>query len=253
MAAPSDKGLNEQSEAEIKKFVRRRLGGGTVDVELTEEQIGDCIDTARRWFSRYIAQIKNVTIQISPNGGEYDVAPDCAYVTDVAFTRDNRDIFTFFDWAGVEISPLNYGMYYGPPGGSYSYLTQARQFIEQAKKLISTDPDWYWDRAKRKLVITPTSGQVNSGLGNTIVVEYATRAVDLERLDDYEYELLRRYALAEAMDLLGQIRSKYSSWPSASGEASLNGDSLISNADVMRNELNEAVKKLRRPDGFFAF
>ena len=64
--------------------------------------------------------------------------------------------------------------------------------------------------------------------------------------------MVRRWALAQAMESLGYIRSKYADGPSATGTISLNGTDLIANADQIRAELGEQILSMKPPAHFFA-
>ena len=242
-----------QSEADIKRWTKRRFGFGVVDVELTDDSLDDAIDSAKRWFSSYVGQEAIALLTVPPSGGEVDVPDDVETVTEVVFENRNQNFINIFDWADVELSPIGYGAYYGSPSGSYSYLVQAQQYIEQGQKIISADRDWEWVRPTRKLRLFPTNETGGRGIGNKAVIRYLRNTVDLAELYQYEYDLVRRYSYAEAMETLGYIRTKFASLPSASGEVTLNGDLLVSNAEGIKLALSEEIKLKRRPAGFFAW
>lgn len=238
-----------QSEADIMKYIRRKLGGGIVDVELTEEHLKDASGDALSWWHTYVGQLRNHQMSISPGGGAFDVPDDVESIVEVVFQDNNSDFLDLFDWADVELSPIGYGSYYGSPSGSYSYLVQSRQYVEQGRRIIGADRDWEWDRQDRKLRLYPTNGTV--GIGTQIRFKYLTNELDLGKLHTWEYDLVRERAFAEAMESLGYARTKYSEWPSATGSVTLNGDTLLANADNIKQSLDEKIKTLRPPVGFF--
>src|SRR5690606_10004116 len=104
-------------------------------------------------------------------------------------------------WAGVEISPFGYGTYYGNPTESLSVLTQIRQYIEQGRRVIGADRDWTFNRATMQLELYPTRATVGQGIGTTAVILYVTNAPEFERMNLREYDLCRRWAYAEAMEV----------------------------------------------------
>ena len=243
-----------QSDAEIKGYISRSLGGGVIQVELTEDQLNDSVYEAKMWFMGNLGQFKNKILNISPNGGYVDVAEDCLSVVDVYFDIERSDLFDQFDWAGVEVNPLaigGYGAYYGGMvgmGGGYSFLVQSMQYRETARRVLGTDRDWEWDSNDRKLRLYPTSG---TNIGTAVFVVYMTDDIDLSKTRPYEYRIIRKYAYATAMETLGQIRSKYAEGPSATGSIALNGADLIGNADIMRENLKQEIMLLRPPTNFF--
>jgi hypothetical protein len=115
-------------------------------------------------------------------------------------------------------------------------------YRDQSKRILSVDEDWFWDRERRLLCITPKNSS-----GTTLGVRYQTNNVNWASLYPHEYGLFRQYALAEAMITLGQIRTKYGSLPSAQGDLSLNGDALKSEADGIKMNLVEKLNKIRPP------
>ena len=242
-----------QNDADIKRWIKRKFGFGTVDVELTDDQLDDCIDESKKWFAGVIGQEGMALLNIQQTGGEFDVPDDVQAVTEVIFEDRNQDFINLFDWADIELSPIGYGTYYGSPSGSYSYLVQARQYLEHGRKIIGADRDWEWDRTSRKLRLFPARDVGGTGIGTKAVIRYQRNTINLEELYDYEYSMVRRWAWAESMETLGYIRTKYSSLPSASGEVTLNGDTLLANANEIKFALRDEVKVKRRPAPFFAW
>ena len=241
-----------QSETEIKGYISRTLGAPTVAVELTDDQYDDAIYEAKMWFMGLIGQMKNLILPITPDGGAFDVAPDCLSVVECHFDIQRAGLFDQFSWAGVELNPLGFGMYgsyngYGTVGGGYSDIVQSMQYLEQARRILSADRDWEWDWEAKKLRIYPTSGDI----GNNVFVVYMVDEMDLAKVRPYEYRLIRKYALAEAMTALGNVRTKYADGPSATGTITLNGQDLLANADVIRDTVRDQILALRPPANFF--
>jgi hypothetical protein len=242
-----------QSDTDIRDFIFRTLGGGVIAVELTEDHYEDAIFEAKMWFMGYIGQLKNKVLTINSGGGAFDVAEDCLSVAEVYFDIQNQGLFDQFDWAGVEMNPLGYGMYgtyngTGTMGGGYSNIVQAISYRDMARRVLSTDRDWEWDWQAKQLRIYPTNGSI----GNQVFVVYYVDDMDVAKTRPYEYRLIRKYALAEGMEKLGYIRSKYADGPSATGAISLNGADLIANADLLRDNLNQQILTIRPPANFFA-
>tara|TARA_B100001094_G_scaffold293304_1_gene313082 strand:- start:1084 stop:1806 length:723 start_codon:yes stop_codon:yes gene_type:complete len=235
-----------QSDADVKAWVGRRLGASVVSVELTDADYGDGLDDAKRWFSGIIGQLKAYKLTLT-GVNEYDVPADCESVTNVIFDDKNSEIWDVYDWADVRLSPLGFGAYNRGYGvGDLSYITQSLQYQSEAMRVLSADKDWEWDRARQKLVLYPEG---LAGVSN-VMVYYLVSVLDLARLNTYEYDLVRRYALGSCMEILGYIRTKYGELPSATGSMSLNGDTLLSNADVIKSEAQDKATRLREPAHF---
>lgn len=241
-----------QSEADIRGYVERRLGGGVVHVELTPEHYSDAVTEALMWFMSHIGQVKNIVLQTNSNGGAVDLPADCYQVVEVYFQRLEAEFPTDpFEagwngtlWGGQTAVNSQYG--YGAQTDVFSSIVQSMQYREQARRILSVDRDWEWDFAARKLRLFPTNGRI----GTQVFAVYLTDTIDVATLRPYEYEVVRRYALASAMEALGYIRTKYSDGPSATGQISLNGQDLLANADLIKGECRERVMKMKPPPAF---
>lgn len=239
-----------QSVQDMKDYIKRSLGEGVVAVELTDLQLQDAVDSAAMLYQQMIGAYKFIALPVN-GGGEYAMPDDCVAIAEVNFDVNRADIYESFDWAGVELGPMSFGMYGGyrdssGAGGGYSYLVQSLNYRDQAKRILGVEEDWYWDRERRLLCLTPSSG---SGIGSQIGVRYQTADVKWFTLYPSEYHLFRRWALAEAMLTIGAIRTKYSNLPGAQGEITLNGETLRSEADGMKMDLMEKIKLIRPPLG----
>ena len=235
-----------QSDADVKAWVSRRLGASVVNVELTDADYSDGLDDAKRWFSGIIGQLKAYELTLT-GVNEYDVPADCESVTNVIFDDENSELWNIYDWADVRLSPLSFEAYNRGYGiGDLSYITQSLQYQSEAMRTLSADNDWEWDRARQKLVLYPES---LTGVSKAMVY-YLVNSLDLSKLNTYEYDLIRRYALGSCMEILGYIRTKYGELPSATGSMSLNGDTLLGNADAIKVDAQERATKLREPAHF---
>ena len=242
-----------QTLEDVNRFVRRALGEGVVGVELEDEQVNDATTSALLWWQGIVGWYREATVNINPQGGDFDVPDDCQEVYQVHFDEPRDKILDVFDWAGVELAPVGYGSYFSTPSGAYSYILQWQDYIQQGQKIVSVDPDWQYIRDTRKLRIFGGNNRTEIGIGNQVHIVYMASSPDISKLHQYEYELVRKYALAESMVKLGAIRSKWISVPSSMGETTLNGDSLIANAETMKAELEEKAKQYRRPMEFFNY
>tara|TARA_Y100000310_G_scaffold140395_1_gene139864 strand:- start:552 stop:1289 length:738 start_codon:yes stop_codon:yes gene_type:complete len=236
-----------QSVQDIKDYVTRSLGEGVVAVEMTDLQLQDSVDSASMLYHQIIGAYQFTTIDIIGGTGEYSMPNDCISIAEVYFDMSRSGIYESFDWAGVELGPMSFGMYGGHrdssgAGGGYSYLIQSLNYRDQSKRILSVDEDWFWDRERKLLCLTPKNSSASK-----IGVKYQSNDIDWSRLYPHEYHLFRRFALAESMITLGQIRTKYSTLPSAQGDLSLNGDALKSEADGIKMNLMEHIKAIRPP------
>jgi hypothetical protein len=84
-------------------------------------------------------------------------------------------------------------------------------------------------------------------IGLKIAILYA-RALTEEEVDASTW--IRKYALTWAKEQLGRIRSKFASVPGPTGEAQLDGQQLISEAQQEREGLEQSVINRGEPLSF---
>jgi len=236
---------------DIKDYVMRRLGEGTVCVELTGDHMDDCVLRAEEWWSQFFGTRK-YALMVSTGTAEYDVPDDCDAVTEVIFESIGNSLADVFDWAGVSLGVWDlvgsrFGTGGSGMGGGYSDLVQQLQYLEQAKQIVSAIRDWDYDRVRRKLTIHPTPAS-----GEKMAMYYLSSAVETSYMKRYELMIFRDLVYAYAMQTLGNIRSKYQDLPSASGTMTLNGDTLLTNSEQLLVILEEKARKLTKPVGFWA-
>lgn len=235
-------------EAQIKEWICRRLGMGAVNVELTDDQLDDVITDAKVWWQAWVGQSKAVlfTLTGTTEYSESLIASDIDSVVDVVFELTGQSFMDLYSWADVEVNPYTW-LYAHNRHGSHSTLVQYMQYREMSRQICSSDRDWEWNRAKRVLVITPTPDA-----GARCLVTYISTTVSLDYLTNYEMHVFRQYALSQAMKILATIRMKYASKPGAAGEFSMDGDALYANGEALEKDMDEKVRMLQAPIGFFA-
>lgn len=228
------------TEAEIKLFVARTLGSGVIDMELTDLQLSDAVDAAKGWYAMLVGQMKSMVMTVSSAQTEYAVPDDCDFVVEVA-TNGNANASNW-GWPLSTFNLNNMMPKYGRGSSFIADITQSLQYFELVQRTASCDLDWHYDEARRLLVLTPTN-QVASQMR----IWYMTNVVDVTKLKYYEASLVREYALAHAMETLGNIRTIYGEMPSAAGGFTMNGDLLNANALDRKRSLTEQLLALQPP------
>lgn len=224
------------TELELMESTRRRLGHPTIRVELNDEQLQECIDDAKRWLAVDFGIVAFRTLQTIPGVSEY-VLPDD--------TLEVRNLFS----PASHIPPLIYdrefpfyfpfpsraegGVVFSYPATLYSGIVQQLQWIEQLRRTFGTEITFDYQPEVFLLRIFPSS-QSNGG---TFVVEYLARTVITLNLMGEAEQLLRRYILAQAKLILGRIRGKYDTLPTAGGDRGMDGKDLLEEGKTELEEL----------------
>lgn len=221
------------------------MGDTVVNVELTVDHYADAVEAAKDWYAMLVGQYKAYSITLASNTSEYTVPADCDYVVEVVTDVADSMLSWGFPDVPVNLSTLLPRM--GSGSGFFSDLTQTLQYLEMGRRTMARDQDWQYDPVRRVLAITPPSSGASRAL-----VYYMTNAVDVSKLKRYEYGLVRDYAVAHCMEVLGNIRTKYAEMPGAAGGFTMNGDVLVSNAMDMKRSLTEQLRAMQPPIGFIA-
>lgn len=163
---------------------------------------------------------------------------DCDAVIDVVFDAAMFDIALAIQPNLLPGDQMPYSAFMGPTAGSgglYSSLVQVIQYTEMAKNILSSDRKWLWMPHKHMLLLLPANG-------GTAIVQYKSNSVPaIELLFERDHDLIKRWALAQAKTDLGNIFSRYSSWPTAQGQSVANGAALIAQADAEFKALEEEI------------
>jgi hypothetical protein len=237
-----------KDEEEIQQWILRRLGAPLLKVELTADHLADNIEDAKRWFAAKKGWRRFYTFDVQANKNEYELPKDVDVVIDVTFAFDPLDlsILAYPYWLPPENNQIPYSVFNvaGNSGGLYSNYTQTLQFIETAKRVLSTEADWRQENNLLQLFPQPTRA-------GKAVVEYTSHTISpAQELSERDHELLKRMALAKAKADLGRIRSKFDQYPTAQGTTQMDGDKLLEESKEEIEKLNEELADSAMPMPF---
>lgn len=234
------------NEEELKCWILRRLGSPFLKVELTAAHLQDDIDQAMRWFAAKKGVKRMALMPIHTDINEYTIPEEMDTILDVAFPLPPMDVSMVFSPYILIDEKVPYDVFSAPGSmGMYSSFTQTLQYIEMAKRILSAEPDWRQE--DRKLYIFPlpkTEG--------TMLVEYKTGKFTIDQLNERDHDLIKRYALAMAKLDVGRVRSKYDSFPTAQGSATLDGGTLLAEGQAEIERLDEEIALSGYPIGFIS-
>jgi hypothetical protein len=239
---------NPLTEQDLKKWILRRLGSPVTRVCLDALQLDDAVEEAIRWFAAKKGVDRDITIDLFAGQVEYRMPDDCDMVVDVAFQVSPLDISLIFAPYNIaQDERVPYSVFtQGASGGLYSSLLQSLQYVEMAKRMVNAEKNWIYYPHKNILLALPDPKG-----GGKAVIEYKSCCSNIEQLPERDQLLVRRYALAWAKQDLGMIYSKYSTWPTAQGQVSLNGDQLMAQARNEMDKLEEEIYESAKPMAFF--
>lgn len=223
-----------------------RLGSGMIDVELTDEQLQKCIDLAEaKLIQRGDAYVEEslVLLTLKKNQKEY-ILPDEIIEIQQIYRRgygrafgstggQNMDPFAMA-WTNVYMAGAINGV---RTGGLVTYELH-NNYLKTAGKMFGMYMNYSFNPNTHKLVIAE-----NPRSDDEIILlhSYVDRA-EYEVLQDRFAALwIENWALAEAMEILGRIRSRFGNLPGPNGSVSQDGDALKQESKAMKEELTKEL------------
>jgi len=241
--------IQDQTYPKTRDFILGALGYPVIKVELTDEQIELCIDKAIAKFMQYrTPEPTQRYIALGAGSSGYFLPLDIPKEDIIEVTYSpNADIFAQLSGSGE-----SFLMTYYMQGSSSTFLSDfyvAMAYKETMETTLGIGPayellsaqdengDW---RDMIRLSPRP-DGNVSLGL-------LVSRPLLEEEIDSTEW--IHKYALAWAKEFLGRVRSKFGSVPGPTGEMSLDGPTLLSEAQQEKEKLEESVMLRGTPLGF---
>ena len=250
----------------LRDWIVRSLGAPVLKVELHEDMVDDAILDAMDWFSDKLGIESIYLFNILDGQSEYDLnaitglptnPPSIQDAVNVIFEAPDtilRDDFGFLYGVPFYGSFLTAGVgtgrwrgEFGPSGHgyTYSYILQWLQTIETAKRILSAERSWEYDKFSGLLRIFPVPSLTVRG---AVIVKRRVTITgsnpEFGRLVDRYRRLIKDYALAEAMLRLARIRGKYDGIPAAGRDFSLNADALMTEAKEMKEKADTEIANL---------
>lgn len=161
-------GYNAYNPKELKDVILRRLGAPIINIEVTEDQIYDCIQRALELYGEYHFDGLNKTYQTFYVGedetytnGVFDLHPSVFAVTQIVRTNvgsitsmDGNATYPWFTDFLMGMAGINGGMgsscnkFYGPNafGADLGYFTQLMQYRSMMQDMLTPLPD-YWQNS----------------------------------------------------------------------------------------------------------
>lgn len=239
-----------QTEREVYHYIMARLGHPTVRVELTPYQIQTCIEEAVNLLN-YHAPLWTTNFAAfgtTPNINVYELPQ---YIADnLTYVNYKKNLLTIQAESGS--LEMDYFIKFFQDAHLFSdfsvgdfYILQMH--LEMVRKILSQEG--HFDLINGKyLQITPTPV---SNMQDVILVY---RALDSGTLHPAYKLWIKKYALAVAKEVLGEIRGKYETLPGPGGGSKLNGPDLVARAREDKEMLKEELLlEIEEPPLFSTF
>ena len=210
-------GLREDYIAKIK----RRLGDGVVNVELTDAQLGDSIDFALDHYNTLIGKVFWMPLTVVQGTSRYDLSgsdwDEVKNITAIQFIPNGEKTTlysSFYESSGIPFSS------FADQGLAFRNL---RDQLQVTELLFDSIADFVFDRDNRILYLkVPTAASevtlVCAGEATIGQVKYDLQSIFFDG------------CVAYAKEILGIVRRKYQGATLPGGEVNLDGAELSSEA-----------------------
>lgn len=249
--------MDPQTKPEALDWVKRKIGGGVVVLELCEEHFDDAFDDAIRWYIGRKGIVRLAAVNLVQLQQEYAMPADCDELLEVWFPGVQLDIiaavnpYAFID---VDQVPVAYQSITGTPGGAfYSSFHQILAHAETARRVVGSEPAWEYFKDRNIVHIAPRNQRTGTLVARYIsttlnaidpVPPKTTPANDFKKLRFRHRDLVLRYTAAQVKERLGRVRGKYTELPSAGGSKNMDGDTLLTEAQAEMEVLNNEIMEL---------
>ena len=234
--------FNDKDElSQLKNYILRRLGWPLIRVEITEDQLVDCILDAVREYHEWAAMDYASEIVTVPGGNTVEIPEHIKSddIVDIIFERDYYDsLASGMGMMGFD-ETLGGVLPYSLSGrsslikdfdiaGYYLYL----RHMEDFKKALGIRD--YFEIIDRKIRLFPANRRYKN-----IGILYKPM---LTETDAEQINWIRKYSLALAMVTVGTIRSKLGGFSSTGTNIAVDGADMISRGNEAITKLEEDIK-----------
>ena len=226
-----------ETERDVIDYIRRRLGYGVVDVELTDDHFQDCIGDALRLFNRYMMTMVSNVLK-NQSGNVVISLPDTVtgvYYMTFLLPDELREV------ERMTIFEIIYRMAYPPMELGQWYMLKS--FYEMYTRIRGTEPDWRYESGEHKVYADCWNGPFD-------VFYITSRDLTVEEILTGNR---RKWApdfldlcLVTAKEILVQIRGKFGNVPAPAGALTLNAATLAAEADAKRTAIEARLTSMMK-------
>lgn len=230
--------------------IRQMLGYPVIEVELTQTQLDQAVQNALETFRQHSSLSYKracMFLDIKPYKQTYKLTNEAVgmhkIVNVMAIYRFTSSFLSSAHGAGVYGQIVMQHLY---NMGTFDLLSFhiVSDYVEQLEMLFATRPTFHWDEPSRELTIYQSYVR-----NERVLLDVAIERTEQEIFTDrWAKRWVQRYALAEAMDMLSQVRGKYSTLPGAGGGVTLNASDLSAKADKIKEDLMKELEDLTVQD-----
>lgn len=226
-----------KTRKDMKEWCMRELGYPLISNELTEEMLDQAINNSLELYTRFVIQEEDfIAVDLSKfteNGFQLpdNVTGVFSFEESGAMSTSGGDSGRIFSVTNTVAKPMMKNIAFGGYGSSWVDFTLAKQFLDLTNKMMGGGFTYQYNPRTKMLTLQPDPYK-NDYNGYIVVGCSVIRDEDMQLGEDW----VKQYALADAKEKIGTVRSKYE-------DVQLLGGGKI-NTDI-REEGKEDKKELR--------
>lgn len=232
-----------KSKDDFKNYCLRQLGDGVITVNVSEEQLDDCINDAVKWGQEFLDEgnfLSIVSHEITRediDNGYFQLPDNVLGVKDIFHQSDSSSqMFTVSYMTKVGLIDAMARQL----GGLTDYYMM-RMNLSQLDMLINPNKPFRFDYNTGRLYLD--INWANTIVEKTYIVFKAYIAIDpIENPKLWNNNYLKKYCTALIQKKWGQNLSKYSGI-SLPGNTSVNGEKILSDANEELDRLQKEVEQ----------
>lgn len=249
---------DELTVKDVGEEVRTLLGSSGVDVEIDEKDIFQGLKQALRLYNRTRPPRRREALAITATQKKYEIdRPGLLGVIRVDFITRRFEIDDPFDpFFNTRVAGLRTGLTL--TGDTFGEYDQKLQYIEQARRIASSEPDWFgqWeedsaDPKKEKYFLYVDVSTFPTEMSFTYTFRATPDNADstgMQFIPHGDVEWIISYVLAYTMSILGRIRVKHGGIVGPDGGVQeLDARELVEQGREALLELRDELRTRRRP------
>ena len=199
-----------QDLAALNAYILRSLGSPLIIVEITQDQLTDCINDATEYFTKYVT-FDNEYITLDVSLYTQDVGYQLPSNVSAIYALDDSsagmqggDVSRLFS---IPNAMLNAGMLFIPhPGGAWGWASYeiSMQYIELVRRMTGGGYQFEYNQRTHLLKLTPDPIREKQS-GFIVVSAHIIRP----ETQLYGESWVKKYAMALAKIKVGTVRKKY--------------------------------------------
>ena len=232
------------SKNDLIAYIKRQLGGGVHNIEMTPEQINDCIENAIGYFEREVdggTEDKILMVELKQGISSYTLDPGVMAIYEMIGLNmiNSEDLFSQISQVRMDLA---FGLMEG--GTKISGYVSSMQYFSMINQFLAESITYNFNTVTKKLNVLET---VKTDGVAAFHVLWSTRNTP----EMWNNDFIKEYSSALAMKQWGINMSKFNN-ATLVGGMQLNGSGMIEMADKEIERLRaELVDKHTSPLGIF--